>query len=300
MENSLPSQNSYQHRLTPRPVEVITLLYTWVSGLYLIAGASQVPAFWFHLLARIGITLGILGLVWLVPGRRPVWLRPVRDFLPLLLIGFFYNETGDLNNILLPDQDPLISGLDQWLFGTQPSIVFSSQIAYPWFNELMYAGYFSYFVLIIGFLLSLYFRDRKAYEYNLFIIISSFYLYYLIFCVFPVTGPQYYFPPPDSEVPATYLFSHLVKWIQSLGEAPTGAFPSSHVGVAMILLFLMHRRYQGWFRAALPISVLLVMSTVYIKAHYLSDVLAGLLSFPLILFLVKKIYQFFRDKKLSY
>ena len=65
----------------------------------------------------------------------------------------------------------------------------------------------------------------------------------------------------------------------SAGERPTAAFPSSHVGVTVILLLLAWRsrsRLLIWF--VFTLFLLMCLATVYIRAHYVIDVFAGLLS----------------------
>ena len=57
------------------------------------------------------------------------------------------------------------------------------------------------------------------------------------------------------------------------------AFPSSHVSVCVVLMLIAWRTGMNkTFWALLPFAVLLCLSTVYIRAHYAIDALAGLLS----------------------
>ena len=139
------------------------------------------------------------------------------------------------------------------------------------------------------------------------VILASFFLYYLVFLLLPVAGPQFYFQAVGVDeilaghFPAlgTYFSSHtemlpapgnpdgffyqLVTHSQAAGERPIAAFPSSHIGVSTIVL-LLSRRYVPWLTKYLfPFWFLLCCATVYIQAHYLVDAIAGLLSAPLIL-----------------
>ena len=71
----------------------------------------------------------------------------------------------------------------------------------------------------------------------------------------------------------------LVEVAKIAGERPTAAFPSSHVGVATVCMFLLyHLRSSRLFIIFLPFYVCLCLATVYIQAHYAVDALAGLLS----------------------
>jgi len=104
----------------------------------------------------------------------------------------------------------------------------------------------------------------------------------MFFIIFPVVGPQYYFSPPFSEVADSGIFSRTVKLIQYYGEYPTGAFPSSHVGLVVIFLTITYNNLRWLFWVIVPLFLLILSATVYIKAHYAIDVFAGLLSAPFV------------------
>ena len=75
-----------------------------------------------------------------------------------------------------------------------------------------------------------------------------------------------------------------------MGEKPTGAFPSSHVGMTLIYLWLLFRSERKAFWVVLPLACLLLTSTVYLKAHYLVDVLAGCVVAPVVYGATCKLY----------
>ena len=60
------------------------------------------------------------------------------------------------------------------------------------------------------------------------------------------------------------------------GEHPTGAFPSSHVGIAVICMILAWQsKNKTLFFSLLPFTILIFLATIYIRAHYAIDVIAG-------------------------
>lgn len=74
------------------------------------------------------------------------------------------------------------------------------------------------------------------------------------------------------------VFSQLVISAQEFGEHPTAAFPSSHVGMSTVSMLLAWRAdNRRMFYILLPFYLLLVAATVYIRAHYLIDSIAGLI-----------------------
>jgi membrane-associated phospholipid phosphatase len=84
---------------------------------------------------------------------------------------------------------------------------------------------------------------------------------------------------------------------QHIGETETGAFPSSHVGMSVIFLILSYKYLRKAFWIILLPVILLWFATVYIKAHYLIDVLGGFVSAPLIYFITVKLYARINNHK---
>ena len=208
----------------------------------------------------------------------------VRNFYPLLLLGYFYKETGYMNNIIFDYFDPWFAKTELWLWGMQPGIEFSKLMPQKWFSELMNFGYSVYYLLTIGIALAFYFWKKKRLQEVVFVIFTAFSIYYLFFALFPVKGPQFYFSGADAKTVDSYFFSRLVNIAQSLGETETGAFPSSHVGMSVIFLILTWKYLRKIFWFILIPVVILWFATVYIKAHYLIDVIGGFISAPLVYF----------------
>ena len=212
------------------------------------------------------------------------------------LMTFLYKETAMLNTLIFPKIDEFLSNLDQTIFNSQPSIEFSKHFNSLFFSELFYFGYFCYYLLPLVVFGVLYkFLPQKIEEFG-FILISSFLLYYFIFIIIPAEGPQFYFTFPDNYIEAQGIFGNMVKLIQKNGEVPTAAFPSSHVGISWIVIFWLYQNFRKSVKYFLPFVILLMFSTVYIKAHYFVDVVAGFLTAPIVFFLTFKFYKFLNRK----
>jgi membrane-associated phospholipid phosphatase len=208
----------------------------------------------------------------------------------MLTLAVFYGETAALNQFLLPYLDVYFVKIEALIFHSQPSILFSSTFSSVVMVELMNMGYFSYYLIIISFPILVMIFYPQLFQKVLFYLMTSFYLYYLIFILLPVAGPQYYFSSDFTGLPEGVFFQKIIAIIQHTGEVPTGAFPSSHVGITFIVLMMSYRISKNYFFIILPFTILLFASTVYIKAHYLVDVIAGFISAPLILEISKFLY----------
>lgn len=274
------------------PLDFITLAYIVFTGILIILGAAKLQNIVSHLLARVGFLGVICLLIYLnhrVSSNKAI--RFLRYFYPLAMLGYFYPETDYLNNIFFSNLDPFVANLEVTIFGGHPSIWFSQYMPWKWFNELMNFSYFSYYFLIFIVCYKIYVDSFENFPRTIFIICMSFYIYYILFILFPVAGPQFYLTPPDNQIPDAYIFSKLIRFVHDMGEGPTAAFPSSHVGIVLILLYLANKFARKLLKWLIPISILLILSTVYIKAHYVVDVVAGILSFPTMYWLSSATYH---------
>ena len=144
---------------------------------------------------RAQVVISTLALWWvyrMIPCRLTMMFRVA---LQLILLSWWYPDTYDINQVF-PNLDHVFAGYEQQLFHFQPALVFSQVVSNPVFSELMHLGYASYYPLIA--LVTLYYFLYRYQEFSrvVFIILASFMLYYVIFVLMPVTGPQYYYLAP--------------------------------------------------------------------------------------------------------
>jgi membrane-associated phospholipid phosphatase len=249
---------------------------------------------------RAVVTTAAVWLVYrLLPGRPTLFFRVA---LQMALLSWWYPDTYEFNR-LFPNLDHLFAQWEQTVFGCQPSLLFCTHFNSRVFSELMDLGYSAYFPMIA--VVTVFFFGWRYEQFGraAFIILTSFFLYYIIYILLPVAGPQYYynavglaeiaqghFPDighyfADNQEALTSpgykdgFFYQMVADAHAAGERPTAAFPSSHVGISTILMLLVwSSKSRRLFFLLLPFYVLLCFSTVYIYAHYAIDVLGGWLS----------------------
>ncbi len=277
--------------------DFIILIFLVLSGIIIIYGKEKTEHFSMLIAARIAAFAIVFILIKLDTIHNSKIISFLRHFYPLLFTSYFYGETGYYNNIFFADLDELFVQLEQSIFGFQPSLLFSLKYSSFWFNELMFFSYFSYYLIVIVPPLIIYLKKRDEFERLFFIIVFSFYAYYLFFVFIPVVGPQFYFAGEHAQITHSGLFGKVVKYIQDAGETPTGAFPSSHVGLSWIILLISAKTYKKLLITIFPLALLICFSTVYIKAHYLIDIIAGVISAPVLYFLGGKIYSYCNSKK---
>ena len=303
-------------------MEALTLIYmlftTILIGIYWqnLADPTGMIVTRLIMLTAMGIMYGIYR--W-YPCRALRILRVVPTLLGLI---FWYPETYDFCS-QLPYLDHIFAGIDQALFGCQPALVFNTIVSSTFWSEAFNMGYYAYYYMmgatLIFYLLCRYPEADKAG----FVFLASFFLFSVIYEFLPVAGPQFYFKAVGVEVDDTGvfpavgyyfrthtemlmpevkgIFSQLVLGAQEIGERPTAAFPSSHVGMSTVTMLLAWKAQNKWlFYIMMPFYLLLCCGTVYIQAHYLIDSICGFFTAVLFFWLTSWLHDRIHPYRMAY
>lgn len=296
------------------PIDWVVLVYTAFT-LVLMA------LMWTRLINPVSMlmcrlqALAILVALWGVYRMLPCRLTHLaRIACQMGMLGLWYPDTYEFNR-LLPNLDHLFARAEQSLFGFQPALTLADSWSHPVVSELLSLGYVSYYPLIA--LVVVYYFMQCYDEFNraAFTIMASFFLFYTVFIFLPVAGPQFYYEAVGLDQIAQGVFPDIGHYFEhhqeslpipgwkegffhdmvveahDAGERPTAAFPSSHVGVTVVLLWLAWRaRSRCLFWLMMPFAVLMFFATFYIQAHYAIDAIAGVVTGTLIYFLCQLLY----------
>ena len=238
----------------------------------------------------------------------------VRMVTQMCLLNYWYPDTFEFNRIF-PNLDHLFATVEFNIFGCQPALLFDRLLSGDFWREMFNMGYWLYYPMITVVTFFYFFKRPEKVERCTFIIMAAFFMHYIIYIFLPVAGPQFYFPVIGDEAASCGLyenigdyfnrhpgisiaqegkgvfFTELVNIAQRAGERPTAAFPSSHIGVSLVMIILAFKANRKLFAVLLPVFVLLCCATVYIKAHYLVDAIAGLFSGLLSYYIASRIYR---------
>lgn len=295
-------------------VEKLNILYNLLTTLFIIVFYDSLNNPQKQLTDRFFILLLTFVPIYIYtrfPSEATRFLRIVGQ---MSLLSYWYPDTFEFNRIFA-NLDHLFAQIDLTLFGCQPALVFDQVCSSFWVREAFNMGYFAYYPMIATIVFYYFFARNREVERCTFVLVGSFYIYYIVYMFLPVAGPQFYFPVIAPELIAagpypeigTYfnlhpeitiaqsgeggLFTHLVGLAQASGERPTAAFPSSHIGISTIIMMLALRAKRGLALVLAPFYVLLCCATVYIKAHYLIDAFAGVASGLLLYWLTSKFFE---------
>lgn len=270
--------------------------YIAAVGLLILIFHNETVPFW-YLLVFIHV-IGIVFVQFIIhkgssSNSRWFW-QVLRLYYPVLLFTGFYRETGLINRMFIGEfLDPWFIRLEESIFGFQPAILFMEKFPFRYFAELMYASYFSYYVMIAIPPLILYFRKPAACYHFVSCVALLFYCCYLTYIFLPVCGPRIFwfeysqiinqdqflvigqsYPFPEQVKSA--LFYKIMLFIYDHFEAVGAAFPSSHIAVAWCTVYLsfVYLKSIKWLHAT--VAILLTLSTIYGRYHYVVDVIGGI------------------------
>lgn len=295
-------------------VEKVALIYNLLTSILILFLFQRMDHPGRMLLERVviaGLTFLMIYIYRLAPCKLTAFIRMAFQ---MGLLAYWYPDTFEFNRVL-PNLDHVFAATEQYLFSGQPAITFSHYMPQMWVSEPINMGYFFYYPMIFGVALFYFIYRYELFEKLSFVLVTCFFIYYLIYIFVPCAGPQFYFPvighenvvagtfPPIGDYfdknPQVLLapeydrgfFYNLVKASQQVGERPTAAFPSSHVGMSTILMIMAWRGSRKLFFFLLPVYILLCSATVYIQAHYLIDSIVGFISAFVLYVLATNMYK---------
>jgi len=275
---------------TLRTVEALNIFNLLLLQLVALIFFQRIPA-WPTILVGNALVIGLI----LVLAResefnsRP-WIVFFRDWLPVPLILYTFKETYLMVHPINPvDYDWLLIDLDRWLFGTDPTR-WLAQYASPVLTEYLQIIYSTFYVFPLLLLIFLY-RSRRQKDFHLavFIIAFGFYLSYIGYFLIPALGPRFTlhdFLTLDRELPGLAV-SKLIRWFINTAEnippdalnpaafAQRDTFPSGHTEITLIVMVLSTKFRLRSQRLFYPVGISLIFATVYLRYHYVVDLIAG-------------------------
>ncbi|HET7839603.1 MAG TPA: phosphatase PAP2 family protein, partial [Rectinemataceae bacterium] len=226
----------------------------------------------------------------------------LRTFYPLLLVFLFFQEAILLSVQLFGGRahDAAFAAFDRALFGFQPSREFHKAFdAWPWANELMFGSYFLYYVLIgLTPLIAWALGKREEARRQIFVLSSMMALVFGFYVFFRVEGPKYWFADLRALGYSHFRGGFFTAFFQRVFTTTNlygAAFPSTHVCFT-VAMAMYARRIDRRLSLPYAIAVLLVsLSTVYLYAHYVADVLGGLVAALVLVPLLSRTYPGARE-----
>jgi len=254
---------------------------------------GQIPL-WRSLLFRYLILMGLLFVLRLSSDRerRGRVGTLFNDFSPLIFVILIYESLGDLIQHLQPDVDPWLIRMDLFLFGVHPTIWIERWIV-PWFTDVMSLAYLSYYFLPLTFVLVLSMKGRDpVFNESIFVLAFGYYVSFIGYILFPAIGPRYALTSLYSvPLEGSWITDFVRDTLNALEHNKRDCMPSGHTQIVLMVLFLTYRYERFLFYLFFPIICGLILSTVYLRYHYVIDLFAGVAFAAGCLFMGPRLYK---------
>lgn len=212
---------------------------------------------------------------------RP-FLKILRDWFPFLVLCACYYSLYD-SFILRVNQhmaDAMLAEIDRHLLGTQPSFLLEP-ISNERLTDFLNIVYFSHVILFPSVALFFYVRKEEVKFRRLMMGFLTIMLMAIVsYLLVPAGGPASFFANHYTRDLAGHSITRSVDYIIHAGRVSFDCFPSMHVGIPFLLALYM----RDYLRKAYPLILLYVacmaFATLYLRYHYLADVLAAFVYAP--------------------
>lgn len=190
------------------------------------------------------------------------------------------------------DLDTFLIKIDYFIFGIHPTL-WLEKITVPWLTEILQIVYSTFYFLPI-ILIVILFLKKKEEELNLvaFQVVLGFYISYLVYFIVPAIGPRFTLAHLQSfPLTGIWVMEDIQFFLNKLEQIQRDAFPSGHTAITVLTLFYAKKSAKNYYYIMLPITILMVFSTVYLRYHYVIDVFAGFILFFCLIFFGPKIFK---------
>jgi membrane-associated phospholipid phosphatase len=277
-----------------KPVDLLSIAFIAVLAATALFSAAAPPGF----IVQYSLFASIIVLLAALDGwtRGGTVLKLAHAFFPVVIVLLIFNSLGDLIPLVRSRYyDDVLIRIDYALFGVHPT-VWLERFNDALLTGLLQAAYLSYYFTPISLGTILFVRGRqREFDTAVFVIVLCFYLSYVGYLLVPAVGPRFTL----NHVQTTSLQTGPVTlWVQQaldrFEQNKTDAFPSGHTAVALVSLFYAWKyREKTLFRILVPTVSALMVSTVYLRYHYVIDVIAGMLLAALTVLIGPRAYRFF-------
>lgn len=291
-----------------RPVDLLAISSGVVMSVVIFLYRHSIP-FWTSALAlNAGISIAIVAVALLA--HRTGWrmLQLAWDFYPVPLILLSFKEVHVfVQSVSHRDYDDILIAIDRWMFGGDPT-VWMSRFSVPLLTEILQIAYASFYFIMLALGIELYVRGEiPKFSHAIFLILYGFFLSYVGYMLVPGVGPRFTlhdFHTLDAEIPGLFLtnvireFTNVVESIPKGAEnamalAQRDAFPSGHTQMTLITMVLA-QRYRLSARYVIHLlGALLIIGTVYLRYHYVVDLIAGAMFMIFTLWTGRRLFDLF-------
>jgi len=273
---------------------------------------SHVENWGFHIFFNTFFTIVILLIAKVDKRKKNFFLEQVHYWYILPIIFMSFKEIYFMiKPIAGADIDQYLISIDKFIFGVNPT-QFLHQFTNPILTEVLQIAYASFFIMPLVLLLELQISKKTLrFKFLAFSLVLGFILSYIGYFLFPAIGPRFtlhVFEMTNIELPGLWLTNTLRELINAGESIPAGTlnpievvqrdvFPSGHTQMTLITMYLAYKFQTKTRFYIYPIGTLLIFATVYLRYHYVIDLIGGLFFMILTMYLSKISFNWWNTKK---
>jgi membrane-associated phospholipid phosphatase len=272
------------------PADKLVIAYFTLISVLVALSPTPLSAWWLLIGAHAAVITAIVAIAMWPGGRTQQF---VRAWYAAVLVPLSFKELEYLIPRLHPrDFDWQLAAIDYKVFGVHPTL-WLEQFTYPVLTELFQFSYICYYFLPLVLGIPLWRKQKLAqFQFLLFLMVLAFYLSYLGYLAVPAIGPRFILRDQQSFPLEGVLFYKPIRdaldWVEGITR---DCFPSGHTALTLLVLFYAAKINRRVFWIILPICTALIISTVYLRYHYVIDVVAGVALAAGVMIVARPLYR---------
>jgi membrane-associated phospholipid phosphatase len=286
------------------PADKAAISYLLVITVLVLIFSYRIPLWWAFCVGHLTLITLILVIatVFSSSPRRPFSASPlfrfaplIRGWYPVVLIPMTYKELTYLIPLIHPhDYDATLSAIDYRFFGVHPT-VWLERFTWPPLTEVLQLTYSSYYFLPLILGIALWKQGSfQKFHFWVFIVVLGFYVSYLGYIAVPVIGPRFLPAIVEAQtIPLTgvWLFQYVREILDRAEGITRDCFPSGHTELTLLVLIYARAFQRRLFWWLLPLGTGVIISTVYLRYHYVIDVVAGAVVAVAVVIIARPLYR---------
>ena len=264
-------------------IAILFLIPTWIitikANVYFLEHSNHIPRKFWGGIVRLIVTMILMGGFFVFIKKKPLWKYTfwLRDVMPFLFCIAIYTNLHDTIHFVNPhDIHWTLIKIEKWIFGVQP-VLWAQKFYHPWLTDYFSLAYMNYFYIAGAVVLYLllkkdYINMRKV----LLGTILTFYFGYFLYILFPAAPPRLVLANQFvRDFGGGWITATQTKIVQIGARDARAAFPSLHGAVTLISLMYAFKYSKKLFVFLLIPGISLILATIYLRHHYVVDLLAG-------------------------
>ena len=283
---SVPSSDRMTHTtIRIRGVELratdgIILLSLTLFSILALAFSASVQGWWLLILENIVAAAGYFVLLYVSSRSSRRFARMIFRVAAVTLACAYLFASVDKLQLVLHGRwfDDYVMDAEQYCFGVQPTL-WLQHFTTPFLTEWLMFAYvvcIPLYPVLCGMIYCL--QGESAMEDCFFALGLTSVLCNIGFILFPVAGPMASIGDLYSVPLNGYVFTSVGEFVRSHLHYIGGTIPSPHTAAATILWVMAYRYHRPSFYLLMPIVPSLYIATFYLRYHYVTDAVMGVLT----------------------